>query len=156
MSDKLTEKQSAFSRYMFTPGSESFGNGTESARKAGHKGTDNYLARVASENVRKCNIIAEKERIQRKSERKLNINRDYCIKKAYDILENGKAERNRLTALSLLGDFIGAKRESAPNAEREAARKARMDAEKRRVAEKVAKLRTEEESGEPKTIKIRA
>ncbi len=59
----LTVKQAAFCKWLFTPGSEIFGNGTESARRAGYSGTSNQLAVVAHGNIRKANIIAERDRI---------------------------------------------------------------------------------------------
>ena len=77
---RLTEKQSLFCKAMFTVGSETFGNGTKSARIAGYKGSDDYLARVASENVRKCKIIKEKARIQAKTNQKLSHDREIAIK----------------------------------------------------------------------------
>ncbi len=59
----LTVKQAAFCKWLFTPGSEIFGNGTESARRAGYSGTTNQLAVVAHGNRRKAKIIAERDRI---------------------------------------------------------------------------------------------
>ena len=144
----LTEKQALFCKYMFTVDSKSIGNGTESARRGGYKGTDSCLAVVAYENIRKPKIIAEKQRIQAETVEKLNIDRDYCIKQARDILETSKVERNRLTAISLLADFIGAKRDTAPNAEAEAAKLARLTAEDRKLAEESAQRRTAEEAVE--------
>ena len=62
----LTQKQELFSIAMFTIGSEFFGNGTASARKAGYKGSEDVLATVAKENIRKPQIIARKHVIQAK------------------------------------------------------------------------------------------
>jgi len=139
---KLTEKQALFSKLMFTIGTQTFSNGVKSARKAGYKGSYGTLNQVARENLQKPLIIAEKQRIQAKTAKKVEKNRDYCIARAVDILEHSDNERNRLTALSLLADFIGAKRDNAPNAEREQAKLARMDDETKRVAQQLALLLT--------------
>lgn len=98
---RLTEKQSLFSKYMFTPGSESFGNGRESAEKAGYAGTDNYLARVASENVRKCMIMAEKERIQAVIDEKIDYNYDVAMQAMQQIIDwlKKKAESGDIQAI---------------------------------------------------------
>ena len=64
----LTEKQEQFAINYYTIGLiDTFGNATESARKAGYgdeNSTDNYLATVGKENIRKPQIIARKEQIQ--------------------------------------------------------------------------------------------
>ncbi len=52
----LTPRQAAFVRWYTTPGPSLF-NGTESSRKCGYKGSDNVLAQVASENLKKPHII---------------------------------------------------------------------------------------------------
>ncbi len=149
----ITPKQQAFAQAMYTPGSETFGNGTESARKAQYKGNDNTLATVAKENTRKRQIIAEKQRIQAKVEEKMQATRDYVLTNLRDIIDNGKNERNRLTAMSLLGDFTGDKREKAPNEEKVAEILARMSDEEIEARRIVAKIRTDELSKGPKLSK---
>ena len=53
-----TIKQRAFIRHLFDVSNpQTFGNGTQSARKARYKGSDNTLAVVAHENLRKPNVI---------------------------------------------------------------------------------------------------
>ena len=79
MSEQLTEKQALFSKLMFTPGSDTFGNGTESARQAGYKGTDTYLAMTASVNIRKDKIIAEKAKIQGELNQKMSLTAEEVI-----------------------------------------------------------------------------
>lgn len=46
---------------------ECYGNGTESARKAGYKGNDATLAQVAAENLRKPQIVEEIERLEKQA-----------------------------------------------------------------------------------------
>ena len=143
----LTCKQELFARYMYTPGSETFGNGTESARKAGYTGTDSYLAMVASRNIRIDKIIAEKRRLQRENTQETQISRKYLTDKLRSILESEtSSKRDVISAASLIGDFCGFKRDNAPNAEKERAIVQRMTDEERKLAELAARLRTEAES----------
>lgn len=145
--EQLTVKQQAFAQAMYTPGSDTFGNGTESARKAQYKGDTGTLQSVAAENVLKPVVIAEKQRIQAKTAKKVNIDRDYCIARLQKIAEGGgTTDRNVLTALSLIGDFTGDKRERAPNTEREAQILALMDDEEREYRKAWTKQRTDAET----------
>ena len=80
---QLTEKQSLFCKYMFTVGSDTFSNGTASARKAGYKGNDNQLAVTANYTIRSANIIKRKAEIQAETAAKLDHNRDIAIDKLY-------------------------------------------------------------------------
>jgi len=153
MSKQLTVKQQAFTIAMYTPGSKSYGNGTESARAAGYKGNDNTLATVAKENTRKPQIIAEKQRIQAETVKETKASRDYVIDNLRQIIETSTNERNRLTAMSLLGDFTGDKREKAPNAERVADIRKRMTAEDLEIATIAAKIRTDQLASGPKLKK---
>ena len=79
-------------------------------------------------------------------EQKQTVSREYCVNKLQNIVENSDNERNQLTALSLLGDFNGFKRENAPNAEKERAILERMTDEERKLAKLAAQLRRREES----------
>jgi len=83
----LTEKQSLFCKYMYTIGSSSFGNGTESARRAGYKGDDNTLAATATRLLRNVKIIAEKQRIQAETRGKLDHNRQIAIDKLNSVID---------------------------------------------------------------------
>ena len=83
----MTIKQKKFvERYIET------GNGVESARKAGYgkKKTDNYLARVASENVRKCSIKAEIDKRMVELEAKTDVTIKEVIENARYLIEMGK------------------------------------------------------------------
>ena len=80
--DITSPKMDMFCTYMFTIGSESFGNGTESARKAGYDskgGSDNVLAATASRLLRNVKVIARKEQIQAKTSAKMEHNREIAI-----------------------------------------------------------------------------
>ncbi len=108
MSDRLTEKQELFSKCMFTPGSDSFGNGTESARRAKYGGdnpSDSYLAKIASQTVRKGNVIARKAEIQADIQAKF----EYGLTKATELLKRQyeKADRkdNVTEALAAIREF---------------------------------------------------
>ncbi len=61
---------------------------------------------------------------------------------------------NKADALEKLCRYLGIFRDNAPNAEKEAAKRSRMSKEDRKIAEKVAKDRTDEESDEPNVVKI--
>ena len=70
---RITEKQEAFARAYYTPTSESFGNGTASARIAGYAGVDKVLRAVASQNLTKTIVIAQKRIIQAKITEKTDV-----------------------------------------------------------------------------------
>ena len=63
----LTVKQAAFAQAMYTPGSETFGNGAESARKAQYEGNNNTLRQTAHKLVTNGNIIRAKAGIEAKT-----------------------------------------------------------------------------------------
>jgi len=151
---QLTEKQTLFAKYMYTPGSESFGNGRKSAKRAGYKGNSLALRQRAHECVTNRNVLSLKKQIQAESAKKARITRDYLIKQANDILANSTNERNKLSALSLLGDFIGAKREHAPNAETEAAKLERLTAEQILRERHFEDARERELAAEVKSLRI--
>ena len=148
---QLTVKQQAYCNYMFIAGSETYGNGTQSSRKAGYKGSNSVLNNTSLDNLLKPAIITEKRRIEAKTAEKLNVDRDYLIKQTKDILEHSTSDRNKLTALSLMGDFVGAKKDNAPNAERDQAKRAAMSEEEQEIARIAAEIRVRRAS---KVIKI--
>lgn len=134
MHDKLTVKQQAFCQAMYTPGSESFGNGTESARKAQYKGNDNTLATVAKENTRKPQIIAEKQRIQAIIEEELDLSRagqHEKLQDAFDLAKTGKNPAAMTSAIREQNEMLGYHRDKAPNQEKMDAILARMTDEER-------------------------
>ncbi len=146
---RLSEKQALFSKYMFTLGSKTFGNGVKSAILAKYKGNNATLRAIASENLTKANVIAEKQRIQAETEQKLDLSRESQhekLKEAFDIAKTGKNAAAMTSAIREQNEMLGYHRDKAPNTEREAARLARMTDEERKLAELAAKLRTEVES----------
>ncbi len=139
---KLSEKQELFSVAMFTIGSLSFGNGVESARTAGYSGSANVLTQRGHELVRNSKVIERKAEIQANTATSVRVDRDYLIRKTQEIVDSADNERNKISAISLLGDFIGAKRETAPNQERTNQLNRRMDSETRKLAQELAKCLT--------------
>ncbi len=60
----VTPKQKLFYESYYTKGSESFGNGIQSASKAGYKGNDNTLGQAAHQLLKNSKAKTEKARIQ--------------------------------------------------------------------------------------------
>lgn len=85
----LTMKQRSFVENYFANGF----NGQEAARAAGYKGTDNYLARVASENVRKCNVALAIERKEQENKAKTDITTDNLVQRAINLLEDNETPK---------------------------------------------------------------
>lgn len=133
MKDKqLTVKQDAFCKWLFTPGSEIFGNATESARRAGYKGNTGTLATVGKENIRKPQIIAEKARIQAITAKKLDLSRQAQhekLERAFKIAEDGKNPSAMATVIREQNEMLGYHRDKAPNTERIEQIRRRMDEE---------------------------
>jgi len=101
-----TEKQRMFTECYYTPGSESFGNGRESARRAGYKGNGNTLDQRATELVRNSKVIIEKNRIQAITAKK----NDLTIKQVLSDLDWGiniAREKQDLSALARLSELRG-------------------------------------------------
>ena len=71
---------------MFTIGSQTFGNGVESAITAKYQGSNATLRQIASENLTKPNIIARKAEIQAYIAKKV----DYCIETYQQELESAR------------------------------------------------------------------
>jgi len=90
----LTGKQELFCTAMFTVGSQSFGNGTESARTAGYKGSDYTLGRQAHDNTRNHKLLKRKHEIQAEIAKIYKHNRDIAIKKLYADYELLQAKAN--------------------------------------------------------------
>ena len=68
---RWTMKQIAFC-YWYTS-AECYGNGTESARRAGYAGSENTLAAIAYENLRKPQIAEEIKRLEEKAIAAANV-----------------------------------------------------------------------------------
>ena len=110
---KLTEKQAAYAKYMFTPGSSTFGNGTASARKAGYKGNDYTLNTTSRDNLRKPLIVAEKERIQADIREDIEFNYDKSIKELNQLAfyAEALAKRGNIQAINAVAGLIRIKNE---------------------------------------------
>lgn len=149
---KLTAKQQAFVEAYCAAGQNTYNNATQSAIKAGYSVKTAYSSgQRLLKHVEASKAIAQ---LRAEIAEKIEVTRDYCVKKLKVVIEATTNERNRLTAISLLGDFAGFKREVAPNLEREVARKAIEAAEAEKLAE-LARKRTEQESTEPAKPPIR-
>lgn len=153
---QLTAKQEAFVQAYTTPG-KGLNNASQAYRiaypncKGGYDklgprlmGKDGIKATIAK--IR-ADLAAENGFTREKQLKDLEL--------AKKIAQGKLDSSGMVSATREQNEMLGFHRELAPNAEREAARRAVLDTEKRKVAEKVAKLRTDEESGE-RTVRIGA
>jgi hypothetical protein len=93
-------------------------------------------------------VIDEITQLQAKQEVKTNVTRESCVNTLTEIVKDeNTTKRDRISALSLIGDFCGFKRDNAVNPEKEAMAKAVMDDEQRKLAEISAKQRIDDVSG---------
>lgn len=84
---ELTPKQKTFvSAYVAT------GNATEAARRAGYSGSDNTLAQMGLENLKKPHIKAALESRQRRRDERLKLAEDYELSIVTDLVEKIKPE----------------------------------------------------------------
>jgi hypothetical protein len=87
--------------------------------------------------------------MQVKQELKSEVSRDDCIKKLLDYIDNSDCSvRDKISALSLIADLCGFKRETAPNAEKEAIKASRMGERAKQLNEAALKEVVKEESVE--------
>jgi hypothetical protein len=108
--------------------------------KSGHDVCACKLLRIAKIKERIAEIMAE-------IVAEIDITREMLVKEAMAIAQDPNATKTEKTrALSLVADMIGAKREAAPNKEKEQALAARMTKEERELAVLAARLRTEQEA----------
>ena len=141
---RISEKQALFAKYYYTPGLDTFGNGGKAYMLAYPKCKSDKAAKVeACRLLTNPKIIAMKEQIQAKNNKKLDNSRESCLKVAVDIMETG-TDSNKLRAAVLIGQFCGFIQDNAPNSEKEAAIAARMSAEEREQAATEARARTDE------------
>jgi phage terminase small subunit len=147
----LSAKQSDFLEYYADIASDTHNNATQSAIKAGYSVKTAYSQ--GQRLLKHVEVKAKMLDYKVKMAKRADIDRKYLTEQANTILATSDNERNKLTALSLLADLVGAKRDNAPNAEKEAAKAKRMSAEDREIAAAVAKIRTKELS--KPSIKLR-
>ena len=97
---KLTEKQALFAINMYTIGSQSYGNATLSAKRAGYKGNDNVLANMGNYLIRNPKVLAEKARIQAEITEENKLSRQEVIESLRWAVEDGKANGDRAGVVS--------------------------------------------------------
>ena len=105
----ITPKQQLFAQWYYTPNTDTFGNGVKSAKKAGYNGSYGALNQIATQNIQKDIIIAEKNKIQAKTAEKIDISIDKLVEKlksiAFDDIDANKGDIIR--CLELLGKYKG-------------------------------------------------
>lgn len=139
----ITVKQHAFAAAYYTLGSKTLGNGVKSARVARYKGNDRTLENVASTNIRKPIIIAEKRRIQAEANRRLDMSREKQhakLDQALAIAIESKSPAAMVSAIREQNEMLGYHRDKAPNTERVAAMKGRVSDEQRRILTECADI----------------
>ncbi|TQV82850.1 terminase small subunit [Aliikangiella coralliicola] len=82
-SQKLTKKQELFVQNYLANGC----NGVQAAKSAGYKGSDNTLASVAKENLRKPHIAEKIEAEQNKLKEDLHITAEWKREKLREVIE---------------------------------------------------------------------
>lgn len=155
---QLTEMRSLFAKFMFTPGSETFGNGAQSAKKAGYSGNSNTLRQRAHELVTNSNIIAVKHKIQAETMEELNITKQGQLDKLAVFHDIALKQKNVAAGRSVIheeNELCGLLQDKAPNTEREQAKLALMDSETRRVAYELALLLTRRRSVEASSVPVK-
>jgi len=142
---RMTEKQSLFAKYMFTRGSPTFSNGVQSAAKAGYNGSYGTLGQMAVDNLKNPIILAEKKRIQAKTVKKLDLSRENQQKKLEQALAlaiKTKRPAAMVAAIREQNAMLGYHQDNAPNTAKEAAKRATMAAETKKLAQELAYLLT--------------
>ncbi len=131
---ELTAKENAATEYYVDPVSETRNNWCKSYLRAGYshcKGWKTNALRILAKDYIKAAIGAKRQIIGEK----ISVSREYLIEKLQNIIEDSTSENNQIKAMALAGEFLGFKRELAPNEEKEAKRLARMSLETKRMAE---------------------
>jgi len=140
---KPTEKQELFAKAMYTIGLDTFGNGTESAIKAGYKGSKNQMAVQANKNIRNPNIIALKQGIQADTEKKLDLSREkqhIKLESAIALAIQCNSPSAIVSAIKEQNSMLGYNRDKAPNSERQHQLTTRVSDEQRRILIECADL----------------
>ena len=142
---ELTAKENAAVEYYCSPTSDTRNNWCRSYLSAGYshcKGWKTNALRILAKGYIKTAIKAMRNNIGEK----IAVSREYCIDKLYNIVEQSNNERNVISAITVIGDFAGYKRESAPNQEREQARRDIIAKEKNALdrIQQLAQKRTSE------------
>jgi len=102
---ELTGKQKSFCLFYVEDR-----NGVKAARKAGYKGSDQTLRRVASENLTKCNISRAIQALEKPALEKAQVSTEKVILELKAIAfapENKVPWNSKMSALRMLGDHLG-------------------------------------------------
>ena len=156
MPRKLTPKQKLFVEYYTAAGTDSYNNAHRAALRAGYTKT---TAKVESckflDNPRIKKAISHKQ-VNIASVLDISRKKQYeRINEAYEMAKELKMPSAMTSAAREINEMAGFHRELAPNAEREQARQAMEDVEKVKLAEKMAKERTQELSEGPEVVNIK-
>ena len=113
-----TGKQVDFIKYYADPGSETYNDPKQSAIRAGYSKTT--ASNAASNIIEKCKLRPEIEKYKAKIMEKVDITREMLVKRMADIVFGDEKASNRdiTSAASLIGEFMGYKRDNAPNLEK--------------------------------------
>ena len=159
---KLTERQVKFGQHWIIEGLTK----KEAYEKAGFNGkTKGSVNTVVSRMLNNVDCGAYFDALKAEKDIKLqrvtNISRTTqlnALERARDLAEKLKNPSAMVSAIREQNEMLGYHRDKAPNAEKEALKRARLDKEGQKVAEltlRMAKLRVDEESEEkPQTIKV--
>lgn len=128
---KLTARQENFVQYYYDIGSDSYGNATQSAIKAGYP--ENGAEVRGSENVRKSNIIEAGFSYKAAIAEKIEINRQYLVDKLEKLIAGDTRDSVQIAAIRTIADLKGFNTEAAPNKERQAALARRISEDDRRI-----------------------
>ena len=107
MDRPLTEKQSLFAKYYYTPGGELFGNATQSYRKAYPKcKSDNAAGVQATRLLSNTKIIAEKGKLQAETRQKMSKTAQDVINELEKLaFETTNDKASKIRSLELLGKY---------------------------------------------------
>ena len=103
----LTPKQAAFVKWYVSK--DCYGNGTESAKRAGYCGTENALGVMANKLLRKGKIKAEVDKGMEKATKAANVTVETVLKnlvEVYNASFNDQEFSSALRALELQGKFL--------------------------------------------------
>jgi hypothetical protein len=117
----LTAKEIAVVEYYCDPVSDTRNNWCKSYLLAGYancKGYKTNALRVLAKDYIKTAIKTAREKVGEK----IAVTREFCVNKLFDIANTSQDNREIISAITVIGDFAGYKRELAPNKEREQAR----------------------------------
>ncbi len=146
---KLSTKQAAFAKNMYTAGSKTYGNGVESARAAQYAGNYNTLAQTAHKLVNNAKIKQAKIEICQETAKETGVSRERQMNRLDDLYDMAVDQKNPTAAKGIVAEqneMLGFHRDKAPNTEKVDELLQRMGAEELAYRRAYAKQRTEAES----------